>query len=98
VRNGSYTIFTGLSSFQTLAMFRRGLFYTFLSLYIREFLGLTVTETTLFATIPMAASSLCQMFVWGSVSDRLKVRRTMIIVGEVLAARTRHTNPPLPSV
>ena len=65
---------------------RSGAIGPILSLYIREFLGLTVTETTLFATIPMAASSLCQMFVWGSVSDRLKVRRTMIIVGEVLAA------------
>lgn len=86
MKGSRYTIFTGVSSFQTLAMFRRGLFYTFLSLYIREFLGLSVTETTLFATLPMAASSLCQMFVWGSVSDRLQLRRSLIIVGEVLAA------------
>lgn len=81
-----YATFSGISSFQTLAMFRRGLFYTFLSLYIREFLGLSVTETTLMATLPMTASSLCQMFLWGSVSDRLQLRRTLIIIGEVAAA------------
>ena len=86
MKNGNYYIFTGLSSFQILAMFRRGLFYTFLSIYLREFLGLSVTETTLFATIPMLVSSLCQMFLWGAVSDRLQIRRTMIIVGEVMAA------------
>lgn len=82
----AYAAFSGISSFQVLAMFRRGLFYTFLSIYMREFLGLSVTETTLFATIPMVTSSLCQMFVWGSLSDRLQLRRTFIIVGEVLAA------------
>jgi MFS family permease len=82
----AYATFSGISSFQVLAMFRRGLFYTFLSLYIREYLGLSVTETTLFATCPMVANSLCQMFLWGSLSDRLQLRRTFIIVGEVLAA------------
>ncbi len=82
----AYTTFAGISSFQILAMFRRGLFYSFLSVYIREFLGLSVTETTLFATIPMVVSSACQGLVWGRVSDRLQLRRTLIVLGELLAA------------
>lgn len=67
-------------------MFRRGLFYSYLSIYIRFFLGLSVTETTLFATIPMILSILFQTFVWGGLSDRYQKRRTLIIIGEVLAA------------
>lgn len=82
---GGSRMFIGLSSFQMLAMFRRGLFYTFLSIYMRYYLKLTVTQTTLYATLPMVASSIFQMFVWGRVSDRLQKRRTLIIIGEVIA-------------
>ena len=78
-------VFLGLSSFEMLAMFRRGLFYTYLSIYLRHFLGMSVTETTLFATLPMVANVLCQTFVWGALSDRYQVRRTLIICGEALA-------------
>ncbi|MGB7054137.1 MAG: MFS transporter [bacterium] len=67
-------------------MFRRGLFYSYLSLYLRFFLGLSVTETTLFATIPMVLNIVFQRFVWGKISDKYQRRRTLIIVGEVLAA------------
>jgi len=67
-------------------MFRRGLFYAYLSIYLRHFLGLSVTETTLFATFPMIANVLCQTFLWGPVSDRFQVRRTLIVWGEFLAA------------
>jgi len=80
-----FKIFTGLSSFQMLAMFRRGLFYTYLSIYMREFLGLSVTITTLYATLPMIASVIFQNFVWGPISDKLQRRRTLIISGELLA-------------
>jgi len=78
--------FIGLASFQMLAMFRRGLFYAFLSIYLRHRLGLSVTETTLFATLPMVVNVLAQTLVWGNISDRLQMRRTLIIVGEALAA------------
>ena len=78
--------FIGLTSFEMLAMFRRGLFYAFLSIYLRHRLGLSVTETTLFATLPMVVNVLAQTLVWGKVSDRLQLRRTLIIVGEILAA------------
>jgi MFS family permease len=69
-----------------LAMFRRGLFYAYLSIYLRHQLGLSVTETTLFATLPMIVNVLAQTLVWGRISDRLQMRRTLIIIGEVLAA------------
>jgi len=78
-------IFSGLSSFQILAMFRRGLFYTYLSLYMREFLNLSVFETTLYATLPMIMSIIFQNFVWGPISDKIQRRRTFIVLGEILA-------------
>ncbi|UCE14838.1 MAG: MFS transporter [Candidatus Heimdallarchaeota archaeon] len=78
-------IFIGLSSFQMLAMFRRGLFYSYLSIYLRYFLGLSVTETTLFATLPMVLNVSFQTFVWGVLSDKFQLRRTLVIGGEVLA-------------
>ena len=81
-----FRYFLGLASFEGLAMFRRGMFYAFLSIYLRHQLGLSVTETTLFATLPMLVNVLAQTFVWGKVSDRFQLRRTLIIVGEVLAA------------
>ena len=78
----STKIFWGISSFQALAMFRRGLFYAFLSIYLRYFLGLSVTETTLFATLPMICNILAQTFIWGRLSDRRQLRRTLILWGE----------------
>jgi len=78
--------FFNISSFQILAMFRRGLFYSYLSIYLRFFLGLSVTETTFFATFPMILNVLFQTFVWGPVSDKFQLRRTLIILGEVSAA------------
>lgn len=75
----------GLSSFQILAMFRRGLFYTYLSIYLRYFLGMSVTETTLVATIPMVLNVCSQTFLWGVLSDKLQLRRTFVIMGEILA-------------
>ena len=78
--------FVGLASFEMLAMFRRGLFYAYLSIYLRHFLGLSVTETTLFATGPMIVNILSQTFIWGKLSDRLQLRRSLIVIGEILAA------------
>ena len=77
--------FLGLSSFQLLAMFRRGMFYTYLSVYMFRFLGLSPTVVTLYATLPMIISVVFQNFVWGPLSDKFQRRRSMIILGEVLA-------------
>ncbi len=78
--------FIGLSSFEILAMFRRGLFYAYLTIYLRHYLGLSVTATTLFATLPMLVNVLSQTFIWGRVSDHFQLRRSLIVVGEILAA------------
>ena len=78
--------FIGLSSFQILAMFRRGLFYAYLTIYLRHYLGLSVTATTLFATLPMLVNVLSQAFIWGRVSDHFQLRRSLMITGEVSAA------------
>jgi len=67
-------------------MFRRGLFYSYLSIYLRFFLELSVTETTLFASLPMIFNVLFQNFVWGNISDKYQLRRTLIIIGEITAA------------
>jgi len=83
---GGRKLFVRISSFQILAMFRRTLFYSFLSIYLRSYLGMSVTETTLFATVPMLANVLFQTFVWGKVSDHLQKRRTLVIAGEIAAA------------
>ena len=85
-REASGRTFLNISSFQVLAMFRRGLFYSYLSIYLRFFLGLSVTETTFFATFPMILNVLSQTFVWGVVSDRYQLRRTLIVLGEISAA------------
>ncbi len=76
--------FIGVSSFQALVFFRRGLFYAYLSVYLRFYLGLTVTETTLFATFPMIINVVAQAFIWGPLSDRRQIRRTLIWWGEIL--------------
>ncbi len=60
-------IFIGISSFQILAMFRRGLFYGYMAIYLRHFLGLSVTLTTLFSTLLMILNVLAQRDLWGTV-------------------------------
>lgn len=82
----SKKFFFGIASFQILAMFRRGLFYSYLSIYLRHYLGLSVTETTLFATLPMISNILFQTFIWGRVSDKYQLRKTLVLWGELLAA------------
>ena len=76
--------FFSVASFQILAMFRRGLFYAYLSIYLRYFLHLSVTGTTLFATLPMLANIIFQATLWGRLSDRYQLRRTLIVRGEIL--------------
>lgn len=75
-----------ISSFQVIIMFRRGLFYSYLSIYLRNFIGLSVTETTFYATFPMIINVVFQTFIWGNLSDRLQLRRTLIIAGELIAS------------
>ncbi|MBY8999823.1 MAG: MFS transporter [Candidatus Heimdallarchaeota archaeon] len=78
--------FASLSVFQLMAMFRRGIFYFFLSIYLYEFLGVSTTEMTLFATLPMITNIVAQSTLWGRISDKYKKRRLLIIFGELFAA------------
>jgi MFS family permease len=80
----------GLASFEMLAMFRRGLFYAYLTIYLRHFLGLSVTATTLFATLPMVVNILSQGLIWGRISDRYQLRRSLIIIGELSSIPNRY--------
>jgi hypothetical protein len=69
-----------------MAMTRRGLFYTFLTLYLRVALGLSVTATTLLASLSMIANSVSQTLVWGKISDKYQARTSLIVIGETIAA------------
>ncbi len=77
--------FSGLSTFQFLAYFRRAIFYTFLSIYLRLVLGLSTTETTLMATIGMLANTGSQMWLWGPLLDKTKKNAGFVITGEIVA-------------
>jgi len=78
--------FISLSIFQIMAQFRRGIFYFFLSIYLKEYLQVSNTEMTLFATLPMIANIASQSGIWGRISDKFKKRRLLIIFGELYAA------------
>jgi len=69
-----------------MAMARRGLFYTFLSIYLKVGLGLSVTATTLLASLTMIANSASQTFVWGKISDKYQARTILVVIGETIAA------------
>lgn len=46
---------------------------------------MSVTGTTLFATFPMVLNVSFQTLVWGVLSDKYQLRRTFVILGEILA-------------
>lgn len=78
--------YLGLSAFQFLAYFRRGLFYSFLPIYLHFFLGLSVTESSFYVTFAMISSSFGQSFIWGNIADKMFNRKKMIFVAELFAA------------
>ena len=78
--------FSGLGAFQFLAYFRRGLFYSFLPIYLHFFLGLSITASSFFVTFSMISSSIGQSFLWGRVADRILNRKKIIFVAELIAA------------
>jgi MFS family permease len=69
-----------------MVAFRRGIFFTFLSIYLREFLGATNFVMTLQSSLSMIANVVGQTLIWGRVSDRFKKRRLLIISGELFAS------------
>ena len=77
------TIF-GLWSFQFLTMMRRGVFYSFMYIYLFSLLG-NVTSTAALGTLTMLMSTIGQNMLWGRISDRYKLRAQLIVIGEVTA-------------
>ncbi len=75
----------GLSGYNFLAMVRRGFFYTFLMVYLRERLGLAVSLTALIGAANAATSTLGMLLVWGRRSDRMDRRAGLMVTGEVVA-------------
>jgi len=82
---GRRRVFLGLASFEALAVFRDALFHSYMAIYLRGHLGMSMTETTLCTTLPMLSNVVFQTLLWGRVSDRLQKRRTLIVCGEALA-------------
>jgi predicted MFS family arabinose efflux permease len=78
--------FIGLSSFQFLIFFRRLLIYTFLAIYLKEKIGLSTTEITLMASLPMIISASAQSFLWGPLLDKIHRSHLFVIIGEIIAA------------
>ena len=77
--------YTGLTGYNFLAMVRRGFFYTFLMLYLRERLGLPVTLVALIGAANATSSTLGQILVWGRHSDRTDRRAGLMVRGELIA-------------
>jgi MFS family permease len=77
--------FAGLAGYNFLAMVRRGFFYTFLMLFLREKLGLSVTFISLVGALNATAGMAGQLLLWGRISDRSDRRAGLMALGELLA-------------
>ncbi len=76
--------FFGLGSFQFLSFMRRGIFYSFMYIYLFSLLG-NVTTTAGLGTFTMLASAVGQNLLWGRISDRYRLRSKLIVVGTLIA-------------
>jgi len=74
----------GLWSFQFLTMMRRGVFYSFMYIYLFSLLG-NVTTTAALGTLTMLMSAAGQNLLWGKISDRYRLRAQLIVIGEIAA-------------
>jgi len=68
-------------------MMRRGVFYSFMYIYLFSLLG-NVTSTAALGTLTMLMSTLGQNMLWGKISDRHKMRAQLIVIGEITAGLT----------
>ncbi len=74
-----------MGSFEFMINARRAIFYTFLTLFMAEVLGADFIQLGLVITLPMLANAAMQTFVWGRLSDHIRRRRLLIVVGETTA-------------
>ncbi len=75
----------GLWSFQFLTFMRRGVFYSFMYIYLFSLMG-NVTTTAALGTFTMLMSAAGQNLLWGKIADRYRLRAQMVVIGEVAAA------------
>ncbi|HKZ94682.1 MAG TPA: MFS transporter [Candidatus Bathyarchaeia archaeon] len=77
----------GMWSFQFLTMMRRGVFYSFMYIYLFSLLG-NVTSTAALGTLTMLMSAIGQNALWGRISDRQRMRAQLVVIGEATAGLT----------
>ncbi len=75
----------GMASFEFMINARRAIFYTFLTLFMAEVLGANFIQLGLVITLPMITNSAMQAFVWGRLSDHIRRRRILVVIGETFA-------------
>ena len=76
----------GIASFRIINSFRNGINSSFMGIYLRENLALSVTESNLLFTLLEMIGALGQFFVWGYIADRYNARNSLIIIGETIPA------------
>ncbi len=76
--------FFGLGSFQFLSFMRRGIFYSFMYIYLFSLLR-RVTLTAGLGTFTMLTSAAGQNLLWGRISDRYQLRAKLVVTGELIA-------------
>ncbi|MDH5702620.1 MAG: MFS transporter [Aigarchaeota archaeon] len=80
----SRSVLFSLGSFQFLTFLRRGVFYSFMYIYLFSLIG-NVTSTAALGTLNMIASTVGQNLLWGRISDRYRVRANLVVLGELIA-------------
>lgn len=78
--------FAGIASFRMINALRNGIIYSFMGIYLRENLQLSVTESNLLFTLIEVIGALAQTFFWGFIADKYRVRTSLIIIGESVPA------------
>ncbi len=76
----------GIASFRIANSFRNGIIFSFLAIYLREQLALSVTYSNLFYTFIELFGALSQFLVWGFILDRYKRKNVLIVMGETVPA------------
>jgi len=78
------SVLFSLGLFQFLTFLRRGVFYSFMYIYLFSLIG-NVTSTAALGTLNMVASTVGQNLLWGRISDRYRVRAKLVVLGEFIA-------------
>jgi len=80
----SRSVLSSLGLFQFLTFLRRGVFYSFMYIYLFTLIG-NVTTSAALGTLNMIASTVGQNLLWGRISDRYRVRAKLVVLGEFIA-------------